>query len=116
MLDIYSFGPHERTDFYELYQQQKFLKITEINKVSPDTYNKGYLPQPQPSTTHKFWKQEETTSWQNYRQELSYNKREIIGSNNIAYHVKLRNPREIYNSNYKTIISPNRKTQIQNKS
>ena len=54
MLDIYSFGSYERTDFYELYQQQKLLKITEINKVSPDTYNKGYLPQPQPSTTHKF--------------------------------------------------------------
>ena len=44
-------------DFYELSQQHKLLKTMEMNKVWPDTYDKGYIHQFQPESTHKIHQQ-----------------------------------------------------------
>ena len=54
-LIIYKFtiNFYENRDFYELWQQNKHLKIMKMSQAWPDTYNKGYIHQSQPEPTHK---------------------------------------------------------------
>ena len=40
-------------DFYELWQQHKQLKATEMSEALSDIYNEGYIHQFQPEPTHK---------------------------------------------------------------
>ena len=42
MRKIYSVGPNERSDFYELRQQYKQLREMEMKKVWFDAYGNGY--------------------------------------------------------------------------
>ena len=50
---ICSVGTNKKSDFYELWQEQKLLKTMELNEVSPDTYNEGFIHQFQPEPIHK---------------------------------------------------------------
>ena len=43
----------QKTDFYELWQQHKQLKTTEISEAWPDIYDEGCIHQLQPECTHK---------------------------------------------------------------
>ena len=50
---IYSLGTNENSNFYEIWQQHKQLKIMEMNDTSLDNYIEGYILQFQPELTHK---------------------------------------------------------------
>ena len=43
----------QKSDFYEVWLQQKLLKTIEMSEVWPDTYNEGYIHQFQSEPTHK---------------------------------------------------------------
>ena len=56
---IYPFGTNEKSDFLELWQQQKLLKTMEMSEAWPDISYEGYIYQVQPEPTHKIhWQQQ----------------------------------------------------------
>ena len=46
MYKVYSVGTKERSDFYELWQQQKQLKTMDMNEAWPDIYDERYTSLP----------------------------------------------------------------------
>ena len=43
----------QKCDFYQLWQQHKHLKASEMSKAWPETYKDEYINQFQPEPTHK---------------------------------------------------------------
>ena len=50
---MFLFGTNEKSDFYELWQQQKQLKTMDMNEAWPDIFYEGYTHQFQPKPTNK---------------------------------------------------------------
>ena len=50
---VFPFGTKEKSDFYEIWQQHKQLKIMEINETWPDIFYDGYIHQIQSEPTKK---------------------------------------------------------------
>ena len=44
---------NQKSDFYELWQQQKQLKTMKMSESWSDIYDEGYIPQFQHEPTHK---------------------------------------------------------------
>ena len=51
--DLYFWYKQKKGDFYELWQQQKQLKTTEMTEVRSYILYEGYIHQLQPETTRK---------------------------------------------------------------
>ena len=56
---IYPFSANEKSNFYELWQQQKQLKTMEMSEAWPDTFGEGYIHQFQHELTYKIHLQQQ---------------------------------------------------------
>ena len=60
---MYPFGTNEKSDFYELRQQQKQLKTMEMSKAWPDIFYEGYIHQFQPESLTKLTSRRRSTEF-----------------------------------------------------